>query len=630
MDGDFAPLRDYGAIGNLETCALICRDGSVDWCCLPYINSPSVFAALLDPAEGGRFTLQPEGSFEATQSYLDRTNVLETTFETDSGTMTVTDFMPVLDGDSVEEPEIRGLYRKVTCTEGPVDLSVEFSPRFDYARSETAVDRVTEGVVATNDGRQVGLVSPVDLRVTDGIGNGDTARGGERLSAGDERWFLLRYSMHAPSEPEECEHLLEETVDYWREWAHSCDESECPFGGTGHDHVVRSELVLKLLNYRETGGLIAAPTTSLPEDPGGVRNWDYRFSWVRDGAWIVRALTSLGHSDESREFVHRFLEQSREGDTAKVKPLFGVEGELDLEEETELHHLRGYRDSTPVRIGNEAADQQQLDVYGELVLGIYQRLWSVEGVPDGDWETIREMSGYVCDHWDEKDVGIWELRGEPQHLVHSKVMCWVAVDRAIDLAEREGLDAPLDRWRETRDAIKTAVLERGFDEELNSFTQSFGGTELDATALLIPLSGILPPDDPRVEGTIDAIREHLGTGPDDCLVYRYEDDGLPGEEGAFLFCSFWLVDALTITGRTEEAWEVFENLLGYASPLGLFSEEIDPETGELLGNYPQGFSHLGLLNSALYLWEAEYDWATAGQLGSPTLTQEKRPESEGQ
>lgn len=622
MDGDFAPLRDYGVIGNLETCALICRDGSVDWCCLPYVDSPSVFAALLDPTEGGRFTIQPEGSFEATQAYVDGTNVLETTFETESGTVTVTDFMPVLEEDLVEEPQLRGLYRKVSCTEGSVDLSVEFSPRFDYARSETAVDRISEGVLATNDDRQVGLVSPVDLRVVDGVGNGDTARGGASLTAGDERWFLLRYTMHAPSEPEECERLLEETVDYWREWAHSCDESECLFGGVGHDLVVRSELLLKLLNYRETGGLIAAPTTSLPEDPGGVRNWDYRFSWVRDGAWTVRAFTNLDHTDEAEEYVHRFLERAQEGDDVEFQPLFGIEGETDLEGEEELDHLRGYRDSTPVRIGNEAADQQQLDVYGDLVLGIYQRLWSVEEVPEEDWAAVREIADYVCEHWDEKDVGIWELRGEPRHLVHSKVMCWVALDRAIELAEHEGFDAPFDRWEGTREEIRSTVIERGFDEKLNSFTQSFEDDALDATALLIPLTGFLPPDDDRIEGTISAVREHLAT--DEGLVYRYEDDGLPGEEGAFVLCSFWLVDALTMAGRTDEAWEVFENVLEYASPLGLLAEEIDPETGELLGNFPQGFSHLGLLNSALYLREAEYDWAEVGPIGTPTLRQEDR------
>jgi GH15 family glucan-1,4-alpha-glucosidase len=547
---------------------------------------------------------------------------------------------------------LRGLYRKVACTEGSVELGVEFAPRYDYARSETAVDEVEAGAVATNDRRQATLVSPVELDVAgdahdgdnqdgdDGptatnpeaeregeteteveAGDGATARAEFALSEGEERWFVLRYSMHAPSKPDDCQDLLETTVDYWRDWVHSCDESECLFGGTGHDLVVRSELLLKLLTYRETGGIVAAPTTSLPEDVGGVRNWDYRFTWLRDGAWIVRALTNLEHISEAEDYIHRFLERTLEGDTAAVQPLYGVEGDTDLEEE-ELDHLRGYRDSRPVRVGNEAADQQQLDVYGELAISIYQRLWSLDELPDEDWEAMRGIADYVCDHWDDSGVGIWELRGEPRHLVHSKLMCWAAVDRAIQLAEREGCDAPLDEWRDCRTAIKEAVLEHGFDEELNSFTRAFDGSTMDATALLIPVLGFLPVDDPRIEGTIDAVMEHLMT--DDGLVYRYEDDGLPGEEGAFVLCSFWLVDALTITGRTDEAWELFENLLEYASPLGLFAEEIDPETGEFLGNFPQGFSHLGLLNSALYLYEAEYDWATVGPLGTPTLVQEEK------
>ena len=636
MEDEFTPLRDYGVIGNLETCALISREGSIDWCCLPYIDSPSVFARILDPEKGGHFSIHPTGSFESEQAYLDRTNVLETTFRTDTGTATVTDFMPVVEEATVEQPRLRALYRKVTCTEGSVEMQVEFSPRFDYARSETTVDAISEGVVATNDSRQATLVSPIELDVNDGLlrdeggedstegAGGGTAHAEFSLSEGDERWFVLRYSMHAPAVPEDCQELLETTVDFWRGWAHSCEGEDCPFGGTGHDHVVRSELLLKLLNYRETGGLIAAPTTSLPENVGGVRNWDYRFSWIRDGAWTVRALTNLGHTEEAEEYVHRFIERSQEGESVEIQPLYGVDGETDLADEEELHHLRGYRDSTPVRIGNKAAEQQQLDVYGELVLSIYQRLWSVDEVSDEDWTTISEIADYVCEHWDDEGVGIWELRGEPRHLVHSKVMCWAAIDRALKLAEREDQDAPRDRWGECRDEIKSAVLEHGFNDDLNSFTQSFDGSTLDATALLIPVTGFLPPDDPRIEGTIDAVMDRLMT--DDGLVYRYEDDSLPGEEGAFVLCSFWLVDALTITGRTDEAWEIFENLLDYASPLGLYAEEIDPETGDFLGNFPQGFSHLGLLNSALYLREAAQDWATVDPIGAPTLVQEEKPE----
>ena len=617
MDGDFKPLEDYGLIGNMETCALVGRDGSIDWCCLPYVYSPSVFAAILDPGKGGRFRIGPAGSYEAEQQYMERTNVLQTTFHTDSGTVTVTDFMPIVEADSVEEPRLRALYRKVTCTEGSVELEVEFAPRFDYARAETTVEPISPGVTAIGENRQLTLSSPVDLE-TDG---GDTARATYTLEAQEDGWFVLQYSMHAPLQPDGCERLLDGTVEFWREWSHSCREGECRFGGFGHDEVVRSELVLKLLSYRDSGALIAAPTTSLPEVVGGSRNWDYRYSWIRDGAETVRALTNLGDEEEVESYVRRFLERSREGDSPEVQPLYGVEGNTNLEEE-ELDHLRGYRDSRPVRVGNEAAEQQQLDVYGDLVLAIYQGYWSDGDFTDENWETVRGIADYVCDHWDEPGAGIWELRGEPRQLVHSKVMCWAALDRSIDLAEREEFDAPVDRWRECRETIKETVLERGFDEERNSFTQSFEESILDATGLLIPLVGFLPPDDPRVEGTIEAIQEHLAT--EGGLVHRYEEDDLPGEEGAFVFCSFWLVDALTISGRTDEAWDVFKHVLDHASPLGLLAEEIDPETGRQLGNFPQAFSHIGLINSALYLREAEYDWATVEPLGGPTLQQEQQ------
>ena len=616
MLDQFKPLEDYGIIGNLETCALVGRDGSIDWCCLPFVYSPSVFGSILDADGGGRFALRPAGEYESSQQYMERTNVLQTTFETDDGTLTVTDFMPIVEDGGTEQPRIRALYRKVACTEGSVDVSVEFSPRFDYDRAATAIDRVTGGVAATGESRRLFLSSPVELTV-DGADAGATVT----MEEYDAHWFVLQYSMKTPTAPDECERLLDDTAAFWRDWAHACEGDDCLFVGTGHDLVVRSALVLKLLTYRETGAIVAAPTTSLPEVVGGGRNWDYRYSWIRDGAITVRALTNLRKYDEAEDFVHRFIERSREGETAEVQPLYGVEGDTELEEE-ELPNLSGYRHSSPVRVGNEAAEQQQLDVYGDLVLAIYQRLWSTETVAEEDWITIREIAEYVCDHWTEPGAGIWEHRGEPRQLTHSKVMCWAALDRSIELAERASLDAPLDRWSAVRAEIKEEVLERGFDEERNSFTQSYENEKLDATGLLIVLSGFLPFDDPRLEGTVEAIKDELVT--ENCLVYRNEDEELPGEEGAFVFCSFWLVDALVALGRVDEAWEVFESVLEYASPLGLFAEEINPETGRQLGNFPQAFSHIGLINSALYLREAEYDWATVEPLGMPTLVQERQ------
>jgi GH15 family glucan-1,4-alpha-glucosidase len=601
----YKPLAEYGVIGNLETCALVGTDGSIDWCPLATLESSSVFAAILDAEKGGRFSITPAASYEGTQEYLKRTNVLRTTFETESGTVQLTDFMPVFNEGTTEEPEVRALYRQVNCTNGTVELDVEYAPRFGYARAETTIDSVAEGLFASGEIEKVFLSTPAgaDFEV-----DGADARTTLTLEAGDAEWFCLQYGMKAPIDPEGCEEMLERTTEYWRDWVHDCDgsDSTCPFGGYAHELVVRSELVLKLLTYRDTGAIAAAPTTSLPEDIGGVRNWDYRYSWIRDGAFTVQALTNLGHTHEAMAYLNRFLRFTRSTDPAEIKPMYTLEHDATLEEE-ELDHLEGYKNSRPVRIGNGAAGQIQLDVYGELVLAIYQLAKSDREIAEEDWEAVRGLVEHAAEHWDDRDAGIWELRGEPRHLVHSKVMCWVALDRGLDLARQEGFDAPEERWRAVREEIRETTLERGFDEtigEYGSFTQAFDGDALDATGLLIPLAGFVEWDDPRTQGTIEAIRTHLAT--DDGLVHRYKvDDGLPGEEGAFVLCSFWLVDALALSGRLEEARELFDSLVEYVGPLGLLSEEIDPETGLSLGNFPQAFSHIGLVNSALYLKQAE-------------------------
>ncbi|HET7323243.1 MAG TPA: glycoside hydrolase family 15 protein [Halococcus sp.] len=593
---EYKPLEDYGLIGNLETCALVGRDGSIDWCCLPHLNSSSVFAAILDDDKGGRFAIQPAGEYEAEQQYLERTNILQTTFHTDSGTATVTDFMPLSPDNEGSQPKVRALYREVTCTDGTVSLDVTFSPRFDYARAETTLESVSNGVLATGEARRVSLTSPVTLDVRD-----SDARASYTLSEYDTQWFVLQHGMRAPTDPEACEGLLADTAEFWRNWAHSCDGS-CRFEGYGHDAVVRSGLVLKLLTYRGTGGITAAPTTSLPEVVGGMRNWDYRYNWVRDGAFTVRAFGNLGDAAEAENYLDDFLDLSRSVHPEEMQPLYGLQHGSTYEEE-ELDHLSGYRDSAPVRIGNGAASQLQLGMYGELVLGIYQLAESDRSIAGHDWNGIRKIVEYVREVWDEPDAGIWEMRSGPKHFVHSKAMCWVALDRAIKMADENGFDAPLDDWRADREEIKATVIERGFDEGKNSFTQAYDDDQLDASLLLVPLTGFLPFDDPHIEGTIEAIREELTT--EEGLVYRYEHDELPGEEGAFVLCSFWLVDCLACMGHTDRAREIYENLIEYISPLGLVSEEIDPDTGELLGNYPQAFSHIGLVNSALFLHEAE-------------------------
>jgi len=591
----YTAIEDYGVVGNLETCALVAPNGSVDWFPFPHVESPSILGAILDGEDGGRFRIGPAEGFEGTQAYVDETNVLETTFETDDGTATVTDFLPP--AGRVDHPK-KVLYRKVDCTEGTVDFDVAFEPRFDYARAETAMTETDGGIHAEGDEERTLLESPVDLTV-----DGERATGSLSLDADETAWFMLRCTgaEDASTDPDAA---LSETVDYWTDWVHDCDgRGDCTFAGPWHDLVVRSGLVLKLLTHGETGAIAAAPTTSLPEDVGGVRNWDYRYNWVRDAGFTIQALMNLGHVAEAADYFDWFLDLCHVDEPADIRPLYGLHGGTDLTER-ELDHLDGYRDSRPVRIGNGAAEQTQLDIYGELVLAVDEMRCYGRDLADDDWTAVREIVDYVVDVWDERDAGIWEVRGGDEHFVYSKVMCWVALDRGIAIATETGRDAPVQSWRDTREQIRTEVLERGYDEELGAFVQSYGSETLDATGLLLPVVGFLPFDDERVQGTIDATEERLVA--DDVLVHRYDgDDGLPGSEGAFVLCSCWLVDALALGGRVDEARERFEALVEYVGPLGLVAEELDTESGHHLGNYPQAFSHIGIVNSALYLGFAE-------------------------
>ncbi|MHB9286307.1 glycoside hydrolase family 15 protein [Halobacteriales archaeon Cl-PHB] len=602
--GGYKLLEEYGLVGNLETCALIGRDGAVDWCCLPFLQSPSVFAAILDVNEGGHFSIAPSAEYDATQAYRPETNVLETAFETESGTAVLTDFMPMLSDDPDAPFSEPWLYRKVECRDGEVPLHVEFVPRFDYAMARTVVEPLADGIIARGNGEHVSLTPPVELTV-----EGDRATGQHTLEAGKDAWYSLQYGQRMRPKSVDPQSLLDQTEAYWQNWTHDCpDEGECLFAGPEHDLVVRSELVLKLLKHHMTGAIAAAPTTSLPELVGGERNWDYRFSWIRDATFTVQALFKLGHVREAEDYFDWCVDiLHTESETFQpFSPLYGLHGTSQLSEEV-LYHLSGYRDSAPVRIGNAARNQLQLDVYGELVLAIYETSRFGVAITETTWETVRQVVEYVCSLWDKRDAGMWEVRSDPEHFVHSKVMCWVALDRGIELAETEGFEAPLDHWRTVRDQIRSVVLDRGFDETHGCFGRSFEATHLlDAAALRIPLVGFLPFGDQRVQGTIDAIKDRLTT--EDGLVHRYEgEDGLAGGEGAFILCSFWLVDSLALSGRVEEAEEVFESVVDYASPLGLLAEEVDAQSGELRGNYPQGFSHLGLINSTMYLRSARND-----------------------
>lgn len=604
-------LEEYGAIGDRNAIALVGRDGSIDWCPLPHVESPSVFAALLDAGRGGRFAVRPVQSFDSVQRYRDRTNVLETTFQTAGGSATVTDFMPVPEatGSNALPP---ALFRKVTCESGPLEFEIAFDPRFDYARDVPEIEPVTDGVVAVGDDERAVLSSDVPLAPSS---DDPGANGTVTLEPGETSWSVLGYDETIPLEPARFQEILDGVVDYWRGWTHDCDGSDCPVGGSWHDLATRSSLVLKLLFHGETGAVCAAPTTSLPEALGGVRNWDYRFNWIRDAAFTVRALSELGHLEEARSYFQLCLDHCRHHDPASIPPVYGLHGGDGLEERV-LDHLEGYRESAPVRIGNAAREQHQLDVYGELILAIYESVRYGEAMTTDDWAVMCDLIEYVCEGWDEPDAGIWEMRVDREQFVYSKIMCWTALDRGIDLAEAtDRVDAPLERWRSCREAVREAILEQGVSEHMNCFVRSFGDDDtLDTANLLVPVVGFLPPDDDRVQATIDATLNRLAT--DDGLVRRYEgDDGLPGTESPFVVSSLWLVTALALSGRTDEAVDRFDSILEFASPLGLLAEAVDPETGEQRGNFPQAYSHIGLINGALSL--ADADDSTDGPPASP-------------
>ncbi|GAB3669935.1 glycoside hydrolase family 15 protein [Halopiger thermotolerans] len=584
--GSYPPIEAYAVVGNLETCALVAPDGSIDWFPFPHLESPSILAAILDAEDGGRFRIAPTESFETERRYVDTTNVLETTFRTGAGTVTVTDFLPP--AGQVDHPK-KVLYRKVACTDGAVDLE----PQFDYGRAETTIEPAENGILAEGTEERTLLESPIDLEIGDG-----QVTGAFSLEADETAWFLLRCTgaEDADADPEAA---LEATLDYWTEWAHDCDPDDCAFEGPWHDQVVRSELVLKLLTHADSGAIAAAPTTSLPEDIGGVRNWDYRFNWLRDAGFTVQALMNLGTVDEATDYFDWFMDLCQADDPEAIQPLYSLHGDATLEER-ELDTLEGYRGTRPVRIGNEAAQQRQHDTYGELLLAVDEMHRHGRDLDEGEWDRLRDIVDYVREIWDDPDAGIWEVRGGVEHFVYSKVMCWAALDRGLAIATDGDYDAPLEAWQETREVIRADVLENGYDEDVGAFVQSYGTDALDATGLLLPIVGFLPFDDDRVRGTIDAIEAELVA--DDVFVHRYDgDDGLPGDEGAFVLCSCWLVDALALSGRVEAAQSRFESLLSHLNPLGLIAEEVDPDTGAHLGNFPQAFSHIGIINSALYL-----------------------------
>ncbi|MEU1792026.1 glycoside hydrolase family 15 protein [Streptomyces sparsogenes] len=588
-------IEDYALIGDMQTAALVCRDGTVDWLCLPRFDSHAVFAGLLGTEEHGFWRLGPAQAAGATPPTADRRRyrgdslVLESEWDTPRGTVRVIDFMPPRDG----APQ---LVRIVEGVSGRVPMRSALRMRFSYGWVVPWVHKIDARTVAVAGPDSVWLDTEVDT-----YGKDLTTYSDFTVAPGDRIAFTISWqpSHQKPPALPDPEGALEATEVFWREWV-----EHCTYHGPYRDAVVRSLITLKALTYAPTGGIVAAPTTSLPEEIGGVRNWDYRYTWLRDAAITLSSLMRTGYREEARAW-REWLLRAVAGDPENLQIMYGIAGERELGE-AELPWLPGYEGSQPVRVGNGAAGQLQLDVYGEVTEALH--LAHMTGLARNDYASVLQLKliRYLEEHWDEPDEGIWEVRGPRRHFVHSKVMAWVAVDRTVKLIESGDVDGPLDRWRELRDEIHRDVCEKGYDAERNTFTQSYGSRELDASLLLIPQMGFLPPDDKRVIGTIEAIQRELSTP--DGFVLRYptagEDagvDGLEGDEGAFLACSFWLADDLAMIGRVDEARKLFEKLLSLRNDLGLLAEEWDPRLQRQVGNFPQAFSHVPLIDTALRL-----------------------------
>ena len=590
----YLPIESYGVIGDLHTAALVGLDGSIDWLCFPRFDSPSVFAAILDDEKGGRFRIAPtcEGVTRK-QMYVPDTNVLVTRFLSPGGVAEVTDFMPV------DEPAGHGfhdLVRRVEVVRGSMPMRAWCRPAFDYARADHRLELVAEGARFVSRDFGLGLYTSVPLRAEGAAAVADFV-----LTQGEEVTFLLTPLDAGGTPPasgsrEGTERAFRDTVDYWHRWLGGCN-----YRGRWREMVHRSALALKLLTYQPTGAIVAAPTTSLPAPIGGARNWDYRYTWIRDASFTLYGLMRIGFTDEAFAFMRwlgaRVQETELDG---SLQLMYSIEGRHELVEQT-LDHLEGYRGSRPVRIGNAAYRQLQLDIYGELLDAIY--LFNKYGSPIGydAWVKIRRVLNHVCDVWREPDEGIWEVRGGRQHFVYSKLMCWVALDRGLRLADKRSFPAERQRWLENRDAIYEEIMTRGWSRERQAFVQAYGSDSLDAANLIMPLVFFVSPRDPRFLATLDAIQRDLSRGS---LVHRYDvkasPDGLDGDEGTFSMCTFWLVEALTRAGRVEEARLVFERMLGYANHLGLYSEQVGA-SGEALGNFPQAFTHLSLISAAFNL-----------------------------
>lgn len=602
----YQPIENYGIIGNMRTVALVGMNGSMDWFCHPHFDSPSVFGALLDDQKGGRFQISTVAEkVKHKQFYWPSTNILVTRFLSSDGIAELEDFMPV--GMEPESPWHGHVYRRIRCVRGEVRVTMNCRPAFNYGREKHATLLDPNGVVFRSSNLSLSISTEVPLKE-----NGDGVSAEFSLQEGESKVFLLCVhddgdgAVCAPSE-KEAEELFQITVKYWQRWL-----SDCTYRGRWREQVLRSALALKLLTFEPTGAIIAAPTTSLPEVIGGPRNWDYRYTWLRDAAFTVYAFLRLGFRTEATgftEWLTHFASKHLHPDQP-APVLFTTQGESDVPEYI-LEHWEGYRGSSPVRIGNAAAFQFQNDVYGEMLDSIYLHNKYVAPVGYDTWINIRARLDWICDNWKLPDEGIWEMRNRREHFVYSKVMNWVALDRGIRLADKRSFPGDRARWLLERDHIYEEVMTKGWNEKRKAFTQFYGSDDLDASLLIMPLVFFMAPNDPRMISTLQAIMKSPREGGlvSDSLVYRYPPslgiDGLPGEEGTFNICSFWLVEALTRAGQTHpellaQARLIFERMLGYANHLGLYSEQTSSQ-GEALGNFPQAFTHLALISAAFNL-----------------------------
>jgi GH15 family glucan-1,4-alpha-glucosidase len=583
-------IEDYGLIGNMVSCALIGRDGSIDWLCLPRFDSDACFAALLGTPEHGRWLIAPKGEIKnTTRRYLPNTAILETTFETANGIAKVTDFMPL----SLNE-EMVEVIRIVRGIKGRVEMKMELILRFGYGETVPWVRRRDYGIHAVAGPDAVELLTPVSLH-----GERMTTCADFTVEEGQYVPFTLAYhpSQTEPGFIGDRQIALARTADWWHEWSSHCCHFDSSAPPEWKDAVIRSLITLKALTFQPSGGLVAAPTTSLPEQIGGTRNWDYRFCWIRDATLTLYAFLNSGYFEEARAF-REWLLRAAAGHPEQMQIMYGVRGERRLTE-TELPWLPGYEGSRPVRVGNAAHEQMQLDVYGELMDAAHAARRSHLGTSHSSWRLQCTLLKNLERIWREPDEGIWEVRGERRHFTYSKMMSWVAFDRAVKGVEQFHLEGPVDKWRQVRDEIRSDILANGYDQERNTFVQSYGHKNLDASLLLMGETGFLRREDPRFRGTVEAIEREL---MEEGFVLRYRpeqaNDGLTGEEGTFLVCSFWLVDAYMLLNRHDDAVALFERLLSVRNDLGLLAEEYDPLARRQLGNFPQAFSHVGLVNAA--------------------------------